>query len=247
MKLKIKIRYFLLLLLVSFSTVLSKAQTVENKSRKNKNSLLSTYQKVYENCIQIGDEQGVVYALNVLCALNPKDTSTTNKLLEMYFKQKNYPVAEKFGKLLLENERNNVFYLDIIGQSLENQDKYGEAKISYEKLYYLTSNPYYGYLTAFCEYELFHMVECRELIDELLKSNQLDKHGLTIKLEDGSEQSVPLKAGLYNLRGLVLIDMKKYTEGIRDFEQALIESPEFTLPKNNLTRTKEIVEKIVND
>ena len=67
----------------------------------------------------------------------------------------------------------------------------------------------------------------------------LGEQKVNINLANGRAQSVPMKAALLNIKGVLRKDVHKDFDRAREyFELAMAEAPDFQLPVNNLEALK---------
>jgi tetratricopeptide (TPR) repeat protein len=195
--------------------------------------LRSIYENNYANAIELNDEDETIHALHNLSSLSPSDTLIVKKLLFAYFNTKKYEQSYILAKKYTDVYREDIVFLDVYAKSSEFLGRNGDAVLGFKKLYSLTGNSYYGYLTAFEEWVLGRYPECEISVNALFTAPDINTRFVNIAA-DNTEQEVPLIAAVYNLQGMLLNKLGKKEEALRAFKVSLERLPEFKAAQINL-------------
>lgn len=222
---------------IVFLLLLTIIQTAYSQKKSGlDNSNISNWEKMASNCIAINDWNGYIVANNMLSIINPgKDTLYKKNVLYAYYTNNQPEACFLLSKELSTQFKQNIIYLEFYAQSADVLRRYGDASIGYEKLYFFTQKPNYGYLLANAQYYLGRYIECIKTIETLKNKKECDSSFLDFELTDSGEmQKVPVSAAIYNLEGMAFFEMKDFQKSKVSFEKALYVFPEFDVAKGNL-------------
>jgi tetratricopeptide (TPR) repeat protein len=205
-------------------------------SKSGKKTLTVHYKNAFETAKALRDMDNAGIALFNLYTLNPGDTVLQMDLLTYYYANKKYSEAMFLGERICKKDENNIAAFDIWTKSQEACGNFSNAVINYELLYLRTSNTYYKYLSAYCQFRLSRFIECEKYLAEVLTMSDLTNHNVVMEISDGKTQEVPLKAAVLNLFGLVKAELHNLPEATVYFKKALDVYPDFLLAQNNLKR-----------
>jgi tetratricopeptide (TPR) repeat protein len=200
-------------------------------------SLYTTLKKKYALAIDINDKAVAKDALVQMLAIQPSDTITLYKLLEIYFETKEYDISYQLSKKYLTEYRNNVTLLDFFSQSSELLHKYPEALAGYEKIYLITNDIYYQYYAANAEYIMGNYNDCMKRTEECLKKKLAEgilKVVVTFEIGNGQTQQVDIFAAFQNMKGMLLTKTGRNSEAIACYKKALELEPNFILAQENM-------------
>ena len=215
-------------------------------SQKNKNDLPNNdklheiqYQ-IYKKSLKYGDYNTAIHSLYNMMEINPNDTSLKDSLAIMYYRSGKFANCILVSIDILKTNKNNAPIIEIKAISEQNLGLLKEALNDYERLNALSENVIFLYRIAFLQYKLERYGECKNTIEQLLDNPETDKQGITITMADGSQQIVPLKAVVLNIKGVVYMDMNEVEAAKIYFSEALKIFPDFILAQDNLKSLKNI-------
>ncbi len=201
-----------------------------------KNSLEYKLQRgVYNRAIKYNDAGIAVIALYNLCVLDPRNDSLLYALQYLYFNSQDYiPSILVANDVLLLNSKNTGSQ-EMKAMALERIGAYDKAIDEYESLYLKNnSNINYLYKTAFLQFDAKRYKESMTNANILLKNPQVDTLKLTFPNAKNQQQQVPMRASLYNLKGMINAAQNNKTEAKIDYDSALYYVPDFYMVKQNL-------------
>ena len=190
---------------------------------------------VYNRALKYNDIGIAVNALYNLCVLEPQNDSLLYALQYLYFNNQQYisSVLVANDVLLLNNKNTGSQEMKAMG--LEQIGAKDKAIEEYESLYLKNSNNLdYLYKTAFLQYGVKRYKEALTNVDILLGKPQADSVKLTFDKGNNEQQQVPMKASLYNLKGMIQQAQGKMDDARKQFNLSLQPSPDFFLAKQNL-------------
>lgn len=195
----------------------------------------------FHQSLKYADFASAAYALNQVIVLKPEVSAYKDTLAYIYVELGGNVQALSVAKDVLSTNPNNASILEVSAMSQESLGLYKEALDDYEKLFKLTNKPYHLYKIASMQYVLKRFGECTATINGLLKSTEAEKEKITINMDRGQRQEVPMKAALFNMLGMVAYEVNDLTNAKNNFNEALKLEPNFALAKGNLdlvTRTE---------
>ncbi len=194
---------------------------------------------VYNRAIKYNDAGIAVNALYRLCVLQPRNDSLLYALQYLYFNSQDYISSILVANDVLLLNPKNTGSQEMKAMSLERVGAKDKAIDEYESLYLKNnSNITYLYKTALLEYEVKRYKESLTNVNILLKQNQADTLKLTFDKNDSVQIQVPMKASLYNVKGMLNEALNNDTGAKVDYDSALMIAPDFFLPKQNLDSLK---------
>jgi len=191
-------------------------------------------EKVFNTALKYGDIQQAKDALYQMLAIKPENTWLKDSLAVLYFQSGLFTQCILVSTDILQNNPDNVIILEIKAVSEVSLGYIKDAINDYEKLYELSKNVLHLYQLALLQNQLKRYVECNLSIEQLLAHPETGKQKINITAEKGSPQIVPLKAAIWNLKGVVFMGLKEYDQAKTYFSKALKIFPEFELVKENL-------------
>ncbi|MCW3125130.1 MAG: hypothetical protein JWO03_788 [Bacteroidetes bacterium] len=192
------------------------------------------FKSFYTTAVTFQDTSAMINGLIGILSIYPQDTESLKKLSQLYFVVENYNSALFACRRYIELAPNDIDILKIQATCMQINMQYDDALLLYTELFYRTRQPYYKYLAANMEYELFRQAECLKTIADCLNLPTADKDQVEIKVEENHSQWVSIKAACLNLRGLALLDMKEMEQARSAFEESLKISPDFIMAQRNL-------------
>lgn len=199
-----------------------------------KQELFNLFSNSYSIGIEINDIQIQENALINILAIDRNDTVNLYKLLDFYFVNNLYNKSYLLSKKYLEQNKNNINLLDYFSKSAEMIDRFGDAKIGYQKLYLFTDDTYYAYLLANCEYMLGNYKECLRQIGELERNDDTKKRYISFVVDENKNQDIVVFAAIYYLKGLTLQKNGNNDAASIAFKKAVEIQPDFELALKNI-------------
>lgn len=191
--------------------------------------------RLYEQGARIGDAAIKFDALHHMLAREPDNAALKDSLASLYFASRMYGPSVSLVGELLEGQPENARYLEMGAVAQNSLGLLGDALASYEKLLSVDPNPYYAYQIATLQYGLNQFEQAEASVDNMLAAD-LSGESVNINVAGGRAQTVPMKAALLNIKGVLRKDVHQdYERAGEYFELASAEAPEFILPVNNLT------------
>lgn len=183
---------------------------------------------------QIGDAAIQFDALHAMLAREPHNLAVKDSMAVLYFQTRMYGQALRLSSDLIESAPQDPRYLEMRAVSQNSLGLLEDALSSYEALLAVDPNPYYGYQIATLQYGLNRFDLAEASVDNML-AGDLSAERVNINIADGRSQTVPMKAALLNIKGVLRKDVHAdFDQAAQYFQLAMAEAPDFLLANNNL-------------
>lgn len=228
-------RVFILLLIIigTSGTNAILAQAQEQKPASD-NSATIHYSQIYQRALRYNDISTAKNALYNLVSLYPQNDSLLYSLSVIYFQTQKYASAALVARDVLTLNPNHDGALEVSAVSFEQIGANEQSINAYEQLYLKTDDYQSLYKMAFLQYEMGRLNEALTNADILLNRKETADLTVTFTGANNEPQEYPIKAALYNLKGLIAKSKEEKEKAREYFNQALEIAPEFVLAKENL-------------
>ena len=189
---------------------------------------------IYQSAVRYSDFDVAKGALYNLISIAPGALSLYDSLALLYFESKRFASTALLCKDILQFSPSNSLANELSAISYENLGLKDRALQNYESLYFQRNDIFTLYKVAFLQYDLKRYKESKTNADIILSNKEAEELKIFFNIENNQQQEIPMKAAIFNLKGLIAqADQNK--EGAEKFyRQALLLSPKFNLAKNNL-------------
>ena len=223
-----------LAIILLFTTFIQpQCQNNKHPSKKSKSEEYKIQEEILKMGLKYNDYDAAKQALYKMIVLDTGNIALKDSLAVLYFKSGLYNQSILVSREILERDPNDTLILQAKAIAEKNIGLIIDAIDDYGKLYTLTKSVLHLYQLALLQYQLKRYVECNGSIDQLLANPQIDKQKINITTGK-TQQTVPLKAAVWNMKGIVYMDMNEYDQAKIYFLEALKIFPEFELAKNNM-------------
>ncbi|MEQ9300048.1 MAG: hypothetical protein RIF33_15860 [Cyclobacteriaceae bacterium] len=189
---------------------------------------------IFENARVYNDPVVARTALYNMMAMNPSNNDLLDSLAVFYFEYGQYASAAIVAKEAQKRNPDNILAYEVAAISFESLKIKDRALTEYESLFLKNNNTFTLYKIAFLQYDLERYNESNTSADILLRRSELDDQTVAFQRSDESQQEIPLRAALYNLKGIIAVQQSKPDEAKEMFNKALEISPDFELVQANL-------------
>ncbi len=192
------------------------------------------YQANYDRALIYNDFFEAKSALYKLVIMEPQNDSLLATLAYLYFDARQYASSVLICMDVLKLNPKNTGAMEMSAVSYENLGLKDKALEYLEKLYLQTNDYQVLYKMAFLQYELSKFQQSTTNIDILLQQPEAEEATVFFTIEE-EEKEFPIKAALFNLKGLVNKELGNIEEARQNFEEALKLAPDFVFAKENKT------------
>lgn len=205
------------------------------------------YEKMYQNAKAYGDWPTAASSLHVLIATQEVTTngqqpkadgsSWRDSLAYVYLNMNGYVACEKLCTEILSSEDStDLAILEVRAVSRRNLGLVKGAVQDYKVLLQQTSNPFHAYYLTQLQMGMDSLDQGLQTIQIAEKLPYEETDWVQLPLTQSQYQSVPLRAAIYHLKGLILQNLNA-TENkemaLAAYDKAIELFPDFYLAKNN--------------
>jgi len=212
----------------------SKSRKDTPAAEKNQTLQQDIDEAVYAKAITFGDYEVARIALFNMIVKHPDSLNYLDSLVTLYFSLGQMPQCVLAGTQYMQRDSTNLSVMEMVALSYSQLSKNVEALNLYERMYKQTSNIYYAYQTAVQQFYLKRIGECNQTIDLILGNPKSTTEKISINMDKGEQQQVPVKAAALNMRGIIYKEMNMPDKAKAAFLESLAVMPEFALAKGNL-------------
>lgn len=191
---------------------------------------------IYQRAMKYNDAQTAKTALYNLIALEPQNDSLLFSLAYMYFENRQYISSLLASRDVLTINPDHLAALEVSAISYENVGAREKALEAYESLYLKNEDISTLYKVAFLQYELNRFQEAKTTTEIIMDKPEAEEVSLYFNTSENQQQEVPMKASIYNLRGMIHAEEGDNQEARDNYNKALEISPDFELAKENLNQ-----------
>lgn len=213
-------------------------QEQELPNLKTAQIMVDHFARKYSIAQRWGDYDVAKDALYDLIAEYPSNDSLIFALAYFYFENQKYPSCAVVCSDLLARNAKNLAALELSAISYESLNIKDRALQSYESLFLLTNNNSNLYKMAALQYDLKRYGETLSNADILLSKPQADSLSVTFTDDKNVSKEYPLKAALFNLKGLAFKAQGDMVNAKKSFDEALKIDAAFEPAKQNLASMK---------
>lgn len=203
---------------------------------------LQVQKDVFRQAMRYSDFTTAAIALNYIIAIDPAQKAYKDTLALVYAELGANVQALSVSKDVLATDPNNALMLEVAAGAEEALGLVKESLEDYEKLYKISNRIYHLYKVATMQYYLKRFGECAVTLNTLLAAKDVNTEKIAMNYER-QRQEVPLSAAVYNMRGMVAMELNDPKAAKDNFNEALKIMPDFSLAKGNIA----LVDKIEAD
>jgi tetratricopeptide (TPR) repeat protein len=203
-------------------------------------SMLKMYDKMFHDALNFGDIAVATNAVYGLMSLKPDSVALLDTLSALYFQRQAWPQVVLVTTSILEKNANSESALELRAVANQSLGRAKEALADYEALYGKAKNPYHLYEIASLQFAMKRFGESELSANRIISDQSVKDETISISLQDGRSQNVPLHAAALNLIGVMNLEQGKKDLAKSAFETAIKIYPEFLLAKNNLDAMAEM-------
>jgi len=186
---------------------------------------------VYHKAMKYNDVGVARDALYKLIEIAPNDFSLLDSLAFLYFEYRQYASTALVCKDILSRRPKHPPALEMGAVSFENLGLNDQALLNYESLFLIENNIVTLYKIAYLQYELKRYAEFQNNAETLIKNEKTLEVKLIFSGEDNKQQEIPMRAAVYNFKGLIAQENGDKAKALQNYEEALKLAPDFYLAK----------------
>ncbi|MES2773844.1 MAG: hypothetical protein V4722_06650 [Bacteroidota bacterium] len=216
------------------------AIAVTASARSNAQVTPAQHKAVYIQSLKAGDFNTAIQAANYIVAADSK-SGFRDSLAILYYNAGNLNPAYYWAETLLQQKPSDISMLEVKAGCLKNSNNALQAIDAYTSLLKAKPDAVYAYELMNLQYGVQRLIECASVGEQTLQNIKIDSNLVLYYTMDGKKKlQTPLKAGVYNVYGMALSDLKKLPEAEKAFEQALLLDKEYTPARKNLEAVQQL-------
>ncbi len=223
----------------SLIVVLALLFYISGIAQNAKHERIAMEKQILKQAKLYGDANVAKTSMYKIIALEGNSSTYKDSLAYVYFSERKYAPCFMVTDEVLKRDPKNKEMLEMQAVSLETLGAYGKAIESYEKLFNLTNNNYYGYTLAKLKFNTKEFDEAFTLIQQVEKLNDSGKYKVTYSINKNYNQQIELLAAIQYLKGLIAQELNKNDIAKIAYKKALTIQPDFVLAKDNLKNMTE--------
>ncbi len=218
----------------NFISIITLMSFIVGFSQQSKIDEIKFQKEVLKKAKEYGDPSITKNAFYKLVVLEGDNSTYKDSLAYLYFSTRQYAPAFLVTRDVLKRKPNHKEMLEIQAISLESLGAYDKAIVSYQKLFDMTKNNYYGYSIAKLKYNTKKFEEAFAIIQQTEKLNDSGNYKVTYAINKTHNQQIELIAAIQYLKGLIAVELKKNDVAKKSFTKAVSIQPDFVLAKESL-------------
>lgn len=222
--------YTILTIAVLFSANTLKAQ------KKTAVDEYSRQVDVYTRALSLNDLTVARMAVYQILSLRPTADNWNDTLCMLYFSDGMYVQTILSGEKALKANPAKTNISEMMAVSYDRMGSLKESLEIYQSLFKQKNEIRYQYSILSLEYRLKRFGECLATAENIIARPEAQTTTVRIAVSDQYYQDIPYAAAVYNILGMVSIELNLKEQAERYFQKSLELAPEFVLPKNNLTQ-----------
>lgn len=203
----------------------------------------ATLESIYQRALSYNDLNTATYATHELISMGESYKNWRDTLLALYFRQEMYLPAIRVAEELSAEQPSNQGLLEIQAAAWRRLGGVKQSLQLYERLYQQTQDIFSLYQIAILQYRLGRVKECEATLNEATTHPKFEEAEISVNGPEGGLQTIPIKAAVFNVQGLLAMTLNKYDMADELFVKALEVAPDFELAMANRDLNKENREK----
>lgn len=191
---------------------------------------------IYQLANQFNDPAVARMALYNILFFTNNQSAVLDSLTLFYYNLNQMPSVALVTKENLKINPDNQVALELGAIALNQLGAKDQALENYEKLFLKNNDSRTLYQVAFMQYELKRFNESETSAEILLKRTDVDEHKMAFNKLDKTQQEVPMRAALLNLKGLLAQEKGEIDEAKALFLEAINLAPGFEVAQANLSK-----------
>ena len=188
---------------------------------------------IIKQALRYQDPGPVAMSYYGILAKYPDSTNYMDSLAFLYFQVGMNQQCILVSGDILQRDPSNMGILELKAVSEKNLGLIKMALEDFEKLFPSTNNIQHQYQIATLQYDLKRLGECQLTIQRILAREDLKESKVTVFYGQGQSQSIPMEAAIYNMEGVILMDLNEDEKAGEMFARAIEIDSKFLLPINN--------------
>lgn len=198
--------------------------------------------KLLEQALKNKDYATAAFAYNELLLKDTSNMEWKDSLARVYIKSGNFEGGLRLGEQVMLKQPKNLKLLELIGLANARMNHTDKAIANFNALFVASKDYTYLYKIAGMCFDSERFSEADSLADIMIERADTSKR-IVVSLPSGQDQSVPILAACYNMKGAILAELADRTGNVDHiknavplFQKALKIYPDFSFPRLYLER-----------
>ncbi|MCX7744959.1 MAG: hypothetical protein N2167_10395 [Flavobacteriales bacterium] len=209
---------------------------VLHAQKKSTTDEYSRQVEIYTRALSINDITVARYAVYQILSLRPTADNWNDTLCMLYFTDGMYVQTILTGEKIIKAYPDKTNIREMMAVSYDRMGALKESLDIYQSLFKQKNEIRYQYSILTLEYRLKRFGECLATAENIIARPEAQTTHVRISVSDQFYQDVSYAAAVYNILGMVSIELNLKEQAERYFQKSLELAPDFVLPKNNLTQ-----------
>lgn len=196
------------------------------------------YAAIYELAVKFNDQAVAKNALYNILMYTSNQNAILDSLALMYFDSRQYISAAIAASESVKFNPNDELALEVAAISFNSLGVKERALEYFEKLFLKNDDTNTLYQMAFLQFETKKLKESMASVNILLERPDVNEIKFNFTKVDNTNQEVPMKAAILNLKGLIQKEEGDKEAAKATFLEAIQASPGFELAQANLASVK---------
>lgn len=207
-----------------------------NAQKKTTSDDYSRQVSIYTQALTLNDLSVARSAVYQILALRPSSINWNDTLCMLYFSDGMYLQTILSGEKALKNNPRNIVISEMMAVSYDRLGALKESLDIYQGLIKQQDEIRFQYSILTLEYRLKRFGECLATAENIIARPESQTSNVRITVSDQYYQDVSYSAAVYNILGMVSMELNLKEQAERYFQKSMELAPDFVLPKNNLTQ-----------
>lgn len=190
--------------------------------------------QIYMAARKYSDPQVERVALYNMLMMNPAASAIADSLALIYLDNKRFASAALLAQDILTANPKDGIAQEVGAYAFEQLGLENKALPLYESIYLRNNDIVTLYKISLIQFKQGNYAECTTNFDIILSKKEADEIKLYFTTENEEQQEIPLRAAVFNMKGLLAKAQENKEEATKFYKQALLVAPEFNLARTNL-------------
>lgn len=222
-----RLQCILFLLLLIFSDVYAQKKSVDDEYTRQVS--------IYNQALRLNDLSVARNAVYQIMALRPTADNWNDTLCMLYFSEDMYVQTILTGEKVLKNNPTKITINELVAISYDRLGALKESLEIYQTMLKQQNEIRFQYNILTLEYRLKRLGECLATAESIIARPEALTDMVRITVSDQYYQDVSYAAAVYNILGLVSVELNLKEQAERYFQKSMEIAPDFVLSQNNLT------------
>lgn len=222
------LKFILFFLPLTFTNVYAQKKSVDEEYTRQVN--------IYNQALNLNDLMVARNAVYQIMDLRPTADNWNDTLCMLYFSSGMYVQTILTGEKVLKKDPTKININELVAISYDRLGALKESLEIYQTMLKQQNEIRFQYNILTLEYRLKRLGECLATAESIIARPESFTDTVRINVSDQYYQDVSYAAAVYNIMGLVAMELNLKEQAERYFQKSIELAPDFELPQNNLAQ-----------